>query len=168
MLSRGIFSPKDLQTLHVLILWALFWCGTGTETQGARSGFPGKGQEGHGLCWSGRLSSPPHSLFRSSQNGDETGTWPNNQFDTEMLQAMILASASGELLSSACGVRGGPRAARPQDWPSICMAPVDCLAVLKGLLIPDKKPERERAKASEMPRGELKRKGFLRGCRQKY
>ncbi|XP_049642822.1 protocadherin gamma-A3 isoform X8 [Suncus etruscus] len=30
----------------------------------------------------------------SSQNGDETGTWPNNQFDTEMLQAMILASAS--------------------------------------------------------------------------
>ncbi|XP_054998216.1 protocadherin gamma-A12 isoform X10 [Sorex araneus] len=29
-----------------------------------------------------------------SQNGDETGTWPNNQFDTEMLQAMILASAS--------------------------------------------------------------------------
>ncbi|XP_027714404.1 protocadherin gamma-B6-like, partial [Vombatus ursinus] len=30
----------------------------------------------------------------SSQNGDEGGTWPNNQFDTEMLQAMILASAN--------------------------------------------------------------------------
>lgn len=32
-----------------------------------------------------------------SQNGDENGTWPNNQFDTEMLQAMILASANGQL-----------------------------------------------------------------------
>ncbi|EDL76374.1 rCG49295, isoform CRA_j [Rattus norvegicus] len=35
----------------------------------------------------------PYS-YNISQNGDETGTWPNNQFDTEMLQAMILASAS--------------------------------------------------------------------------
>lgn len=42
-----------------------------------------------GLC----LPSP---CLPSSQNGDETGTWPNNQFDTEMLQAMILASASGK------------------------------------------------------------------------
>ncbi|XP_010071660.1 PREDICTED: protocadherin gamma-A4-like, partial [Pterocles gutturalis] len=29
-----------------------------------------------------------------SQNGEEGGAWPNNQFDTEMLQAMILASAN--------------------------------------------------------------------------
>ncbi|XP_070426684.1 protocadherin gamma-B2 isoform X20 [Equus przewalskii] len=50
------------------------------------------------------VQAPPNTDWRfsqaqrpgtsSSQNGDETGTWPNNQFDTEMLQAMILASAS--------------------------------------------------------------------------
>ncbi|XP_032260397.1 protocadherin gamma-C3 isoform X5 [Phoca vitulina] len=61
--------------------------------------------------WGGSASSasqdqqaPPNTDWRfsqaqrpgtsGSQNGDETGTWPNNQFDTEMLQAMILASAS--------------------------------------------------------------------------
>ncbi|XP_045432537.1 protocadherin gamma-A4 isoform X13 [Pipistrellus kuhlii] len=51
-----------------------------------------------------RPQAPPNTDWRfsqaqrpgtsGSQNGDETGTWPNNQFDTEMLQAMILASAS--------------------------------------------------------------------------
>ncbi|XP_016061076.1 PREDICTED: protocadherin gamma-B5 isoform X14 [Miniopterus natalensis] len=60
------------------------------------------------LCNSGESTSqqqaPPNTDWRfsqaqrpgtsGSQNGDETGTWPNNQFDTEMLQAMILASAS--------------------------------------------------------------------------
>ncbi|XP_054573945.1 protocadherin gamma-B5 isoform X12 [Eptesicus fuscus] len=65
------------------------------------------------LCSSGESSSHPETLTTQappntdwrfsqaqrpgtsgSQNGDETGTWPNNQFDTEMLQAMILASAS--------------------------------------------------------------------------
>uniref|UniRef100_UPI001658E0CF protocadherin gamma-A6-like n=1 Tax=Halichoerus grypus TaxID=9711 RepID=UPI001658E0CF len=76
----------------VPILRAIFL--HGTETQGARSGFPGRGQEGRGLGWPRRLYSPPPHSLRSSQNGDETGTWPNNQFDTEMLQAMILASAS--------------------------------------------------------------------------
>ncbi|XP_058398633.1 protocadherin gamma-B2 isoform X14 [Diceros bicornis minor] len=50
------------------------------------------------------VQAPPNTDWRfsqaqrpgtsGSQNGDETGTWPNNQFDTEMLQAMILASAS--------------------------------------------------------------------------
>ncbi|XP_055980535.1 protocadherin gamma-B1 isoform X19 [Sorex fumeus] len=59
------------------------------------------------ITYDGPLSShqaPPNTDWRfsqgqrpgtsGSQNGDETGTWPNNQFDTEMLQAMILASAS--------------------------------------------------------------------------
>uniref|UniRef100_A0A8D1M6R1 Protocadherin gamma subfamily A, 4 n=1 Tax=Sus scrofa TaxID=9823 RepID=A0A8D1M6R1_PIG len=56
------------------------------------------------LLLSGDLQAPPNTDWRfsqaqrpgtsGSQNGDETGTWPNNQFDTEMLQAMILASAS--------------------------------------------------------------------------
>ncbi|XP_013367591.1 PREDICTED: protocadherin gamma-A7 isoform X1 [Chinchilla lanigera] len=41
-----------------------------------------------------RFSQAQRPGTSGSQNGDETGTWPNNQFDTEMLQAMILASAS--------------------------------------------------------------------------
>ncbi|XP_054573942.1 protocadherin gamma-A6 isoform X4 [Eptesicus fuscus] len=64
-------------------------------------------QEDSGFCKEeGSLvqQAPPNTDWRfsqaqrpgtsGSQNGDETGTWPNNQFDTEMLQAMILASAS--------------------------------------------------------------------------
>ncbi|XP_012996320.1 protocadherin gamma-A6 isoform X2 [Cavia porcellus] len=64
-------------------------------------------QEGSGFCKeedSLVQQAPPNTDWRfsqaqrpgtsGSQNGDETGTWPNNQFDTEMLQAMILASAS--------------------------------------------------------------------------
>lgn len=132
------FFPKDLPTLRVLILLAVFW--HGMETQGARSGFPGRGREGRGLGWPRKPYSPAHSLC-SSQNGDETGTWPNNQFDTEMLQAMILASASGELCPSAWGVWGGPAAAGPQDWPSTCMASLDLSAALRGLLIPGQKPD---------------------------
>ncbi|XP_037364988.1 protocadherin gamma-A11 isoform X14 [Talpa occidentalis] len=60
---------------------------------------------GLGKCDPGlNQQAPPNTDWRfsqaqrpgtsGSQNGDETGTWPNNQFDTEMLQAMILASAS--------------------------------------------------------------------------
>ncbi|XP_070374173.1 protocadherin gamma-A6 isoform X11 [Equus asinus] len=64
-------------------------------------------QEDSGFCKEGDSlvqQAPPNTDWRfsqaqrpgtsGSQNGDETGTWPNNQFDTEMLQAMILASAS--------------------------------------------------------------------------
>ncbi|XP_054968702.1 protocadherin gamma-B1 isoform X19 [Pan paniscus] len=63
--------------------------------------------EDHKIAYDPSLSShqaPPNTDWRfsqaqrpgtsGSQNGDDTGTWPNNQFDTEMLQAMILASAS--------------------------------------------------------------------------
>lgn len=55
----------------------------------------GEDRRGMSLCRPGSLCSPSNFL-PSSQNGDDTGTWPNNQFDTEMLQAMILASASGK------------------------------------------------------------------------
>uniref|UniRef100_A0A8C9A929 Protocadherin gamma subfamily C, 5 n=1 Tax=Prolemur simus TaxID=1328070 RepID=A0A8C9A929_PROSS len=41
-----------------------------------------------------RFSQAQRPGTSGSQNVDDTGTWPNNQFDTEMLQAMILASAS--------------------------------------------------------------------------
>lgn len=87
------------------------------------------------------LCSPSHSLS-SSQNGDETGTWPNNQFDTEMLQAMILASASGEWCGGGeewdgvgggrPGVLGPPTAATPGGWLSTCTVSVDLSAGLRG------------------------------------
>ncbi|XP_074866168.1 protocadherin gamma-B5-like [Carettochelys insculpta] len=41
-----------------------------------------------------RFSQAQRPGTSGSQNGEEGGTWPNNQFDTEMLQAMILASAN--------------------------------------------------------------------------
>lgn len=72
---------------------------------------PERGQKGHEPGQPGDLVHIPS--LPSSQNGDETGTWPNNQFDTEMLQAMILASASGKLCQCECwdgrlGVLGAP------------------------------------------------------------
>ncbi|XP_065411862.1 protocadherin gamma-B5-like isoform X18 [Chrysemys picta bellii] len=41
-----------------------------------------------------RFSQAQRPGTSGSQNGEEGGAWPNNQFDTEMLQAMILASAN--------------------------------------------------------------------------
>ncbi|XP_012360260.1 protocadherin gamma-A2 isoform X13 [Nomascus leucogenys] len=58
-----------------------------------------------------RFSQAQRPGTSGSQNGDDTGTWPNNQFDTEMLQAMILASASeaadgSSTLGGAAGTMG--------------------------------------------------------------
>ncbi|XP_025049715.1 protocadherin gamma-C5-like isoform X2 [Alligator sinensis] len=41
-----------------------------------------------------RFSQAQRPGTSGSQNGEEGGAWPNNQFDTEMLQAMIMASAN--------------------------------------------------------------------------
>ncbi|XP_065590500.1 protocadherin gamma-A4-like isoform X9 [Cyrtonyx montezumae] len=41
-----------------------------------------------------RFSQTQRPGTSGSQNGEEGGAWPSNQFDTEMLQAMILASAN--------------------------------------------------------------------------
>ncbi|XP_064244265.1 protocadherin gamma-B5-like isoform X4 [Passer domesticus] len=41
-----------------------------------------------------RFSQTQRPGTSGSQNGEEAGAWPNNQFDTEVLQAMILASAN--------------------------------------------------------------------------
>lgn len=61
------------------------------QVLGAESAPPGQ-QAPPNTDW--RFSQAQRPGTSGSQNGDETGTWPNNQFDTEMLQAMILASAS--------------------------------------------------------------------------
>ncbi|KAL4684376.1 hypothetical protein H8959_022070 [Pygathrix nigripes] len=60
--------------------------------RGADSSCVGPQQAPPNTDW--RFSQAQRPGTSGSQNGDDTGTWPNNQFDTEMLQAMILASAS--------------------------------------------------------------------------
>ncbi|XP_059716520.1 protocadherin gamma-A5-like [Haemorhous mexicanus] len=53
-----------------------------------------------------RFSQTQRPGTSGSQNGEEAGAWPNNQFDTEMLQAMILASAN-EAADSNSTLGGG-------------------------------------------------------------
>ncbi|NWY08079.1 PCDGM protein, partial [Nothoprocta ornata] len=53
---------------------------------------PCDGQAQPNTDW--RFSQTQRPGTSGSQNGEEGGAWPNNQFDTEMLQAMILASAN--------------------------------------------------------------------------
>ncbi|NWQ65766.1 PCDGM protein, partial [Neopipo cinnamomea] len=53
---------------------------------------PCDGQAQPNTDW--RFSQTQRPGTSGSQNGEEAGAWPNNQFDTEMLQAMILASAN--------------------------------------------------------------------------
>ncbi|NXD30382.1 PCDGM protein, partial [Spelaeornis formosus] len=75
--------------------------------RGQVSGVAGTGSGGAGPAGGGGAAAPqaqPNTDWRfsqtqrpgtsGSQNGEEAGAWPNNQFDTEMLQAMILASAN--------------------------------------------------------------------------
>ncbi|XP_078248604.1 protocadherin gamma-C5-like isoform X10 [Pogona vitticeps] len=60
---------------------------------------PSDGQAQPNTDW--RFSQAQRPGTSGSQNGDENGTWPNNQFDTEMLQAMILASANAAAAAAA-------------------------------------------------------------------
>ncbi|NXQ32134.1 PCDGM protein, partial [Alaudala cheleensis] len=53
---------------------------------------PCDGQAQPNTDW--RFSQTQRPGTSGSQNGEEAGAWPNNQFDTEVLQAMILASAN--------------------------------------------------------------------------
>ncbi|NXK42956.1 PCDGM protein, partial [Piprites chloris] len=53
---------------------------------------PCDGQAQPNTDW--RFSQTQRPGTSGSQNGEEAGAWPSNQFDTEMLQAMILASAN--------------------------------------------------------------------------
>nr|XP_056718408.1 protocadherin gamma-B1-like isoform X2 [Euleptes europaea] len=87
---------------------------------GDKSGEPLTGNEGNNLDsevanmnmqaqpvntdW--RFSQAQRPGTSGSQNGDENGTWPNNQFDTEMLQAMILASANEAAAAAAANPDG--------------------------------------------------------------
>ncbi|XP_064244262.1 protocadherin gamma-B5-like isoform X1 [Passer domesticus] len=54
-----------------------------------------------------RFSQTQRPGTSGSQNGEEAGAWPNNQFDTEVLQAMILASANGADGNSTLGGGNG-------------------------------------------------------------
>ncbi|XP_077789605.1 protocadherin gamma-C5 isoform X8 [Podarcis muralis] len=65
---------------------------------------PSDGQAQPNTDW--RFSQAQRPGTSGSQNGDENGTWPNNQFDTEMLQAMILASANEAAAAAAANPDG--------------------------------------------------------------
>ncbi|XP_071615222.1 protocadherin gamma-C3-like isoform X7 [Heliangelus exortis] len=54
-----------------------------------------------------RFSQTQRPGTSGSQNGEEGGAWPNNHFDTEMLQAMILASANAADGNSTLGGGNG-------------------------------------------------------------
>lgn len=102
------------------------------------------GEDRWGRSWAGLGDSSPSYSLSSSQNGDETGTWPNNQFDTEMLQAMILASASGKLCQHVCWDErvlefgGIPQPPCPKTGYQPA-SPPDLSAGLRGLIILERK-----------------------------
>ncbi|XP_075622244.1 protocadherin gamma-A10-like isoform X5 [Balearica regulorum gibbericeps] len=65
----------------------------GEDPAGARRADPAAAPQAQpNTDW--RFSQTQRPGTSGSQNGEEGGAWPNNQFDTEMLQAMILASAN--------------------------------------------------------------------------
>ncbi|XP_074772138.1 protocadherin gamma-B5-like isoform X5 [Athene noctua] len=67
----------------------------GSDTQsGKDSPSPGRSAQQAQPNTDWRFSQTQRPGTSGSQNGEEGGAWPNNQFDTEMLQAMILASAN--------------------------------------------------------------------------
>ncbi|XP_014817235.1 PREDICTED: protocadherin gamma-B5-like isoform X4 [Calidris pugnax] len=70
----------------------------GEQGSGTRSGkdppSPGSSAQQAQPNTDWRFSQTQRPGTSGSQNGEEGGAWPNNQFDTEMLQAMILASAN--------------------------------------------------------------------------
>ncbi|KAJ6655437.1 hypothetical protein lerEdw1_005137 [Lerista edwardsae] len=74
------------------------------EQAGSALQTPTDGQAQPNTDW--RFSQAQRPGTSGSQNGDENGTWPNNQFDTEMLQAMILASANEAAAAAAANPDG--------------------------------------------------------------
>ncbi|XP_074958397.1 protocadherin gamma-A10-like isoform X7 [Phalacrocorax aristotelis] len=65
----------------------------GEDAAGARLADPAPAPQAQpNTDW--RFSQTQRPGTSGSQNGEEGGAWPNNQFDTEVLQAMILASAN--------------------------------------------------------------------------
>ncbi|XP_042319265.1 protocadherin gamma-B1-like isoform X13 [Sceloporus undulatus] len=79
--------------------------GIGNESLGENLSCDGNDQQAQpNTDW--RFSQAQRPGTSGSQNGDENGTWPNNQFDTEMLQAMILASANEAAAAAAANPDG--------------------------------------------------------------
>ncbi|XP_058141984.1 protocadherin gamma-A6 isoform X9 [Dasypus novemcinctus] len=104
--SHEVSLTADSRTSHIIFPQPNY-ADTLISQEGCEKSQPLLIQEDSGFCKeedSLVQQAPPNTDWRfsqaqrpgtsGSQNGDETGTWPNNQFDTEMLQAMILASAS--------------------------------------------------------------------------
>ncbi|XP_049685681.1 protocadherin gamma-B5-like isoform X4 [Accipiter gentilis] len=95
--AEGAWLPPPLPSLAAEELLGAEPCGKRSPTSSAGAGEPPADAEAPQQAqpntdW--RFSQTQRPGTSGSQNGEEGGAWPNNQFDTEMLQAMILASAN--------------------------------------------------------------------------
>ncbi|XP_037252267.1 protocadherin gamma-B5-like isoform X2 [Falco rusticolus] len=95
--AEGAWLPPPLPSLPAEELLGGEPCGKPSPSSSAGAGEPpadadAPQQAQPNTDW--RFSQTQRPGTSGSQNGEEGGAWPNNQFDTEMLQAMILASAN--------------------------------------------------------------------------
>ncbi|XP_054073012.1 protocadherin gamma-B5-like isoform X1 [Rissa tridactyla] len=95
--AEGAWLPPPLPSVPAEELLGAEPCGKSSPSSSAGAGEPptdadAPQQAQPNTDW--RFSQTQRPGTSGSQNGEEGGAWPNNQFDTEMLQAMILASAN--------------------------------------------------------------------------
>ncbi|XP_063204662.1 protocadherin gamma-B5-like isoform X6 [Chroicocephalus ridibundus] len=95
--AEGAWLPPPLPSVPAEELLGAEPCGKPSPSSSAGAGEPptdadAPQQAQPNTDW--RFSQTQRPGTSGSQNGEEGGAWPNNQFDTEMLQAMILASAN--------------------------------------------------------------------------
>ncbi|XP_054073015.1 protocadherin gamma-B5-like isoform X4 [Rissa tridactyla] len=95
--AEGAWLPPPLPSVPAGELLGAEPCGKPSPSSSAGAGEPSTDadapqQAQPNTDW--RFSQTQRPGTSGSQNGEEGGAWPNNQFDTEMLQAMILASAN--------------------------------------------------------------------------
>ncbi|XP_054073013.1 protocadherin gamma-B5-like isoform X2 [Rissa tridactyla] len=104
--AEGAWLPPPLPSVPAEELLGAEPCGKSSPSSSAGAGEPptdadAPQQAQPNTDW--RFSQTQRPGTSGSQNGEEGGAWPNNQFDTEMLQAMILASANAADGNSTLG-----------------------------------------------------------------
>ncbi|KAM4749687.1 protocadherin gamma-C5-like isoform 14-T14 [Rhinophrynus dorsalis] len=92
----GVTNPQKFPQLKNMV--------SGTETPPHSSWLTDPAQAQPNTEW--RFSQAQRPGPSGAQPAEEAGVWPNNQFETERLQAMILASAN-EAAEGTSGLGGG-------------------------------------------------------------
>ncbi|XP_063204660.1 protocadherin gamma-B5-like isoform X4 [Chroicocephalus ridibundus] len=93
--AEGAWLPPPLPSVPAEELLGAEPCGKPSPSSSAGAGeLPTDAPQQAQPNTDWRFSQTQRPGTSGSQNGEEGGAWPNNQFDTEMLQAMILASAN--------------------------------------------------------------------------